>query len=79
MGANSPPSSATAWAAKPSVQVRAKQLNEGFIAWLEEHSKSNRELPGLPYLMLHALACALVDRRPYFRERKRKRLSYLSR
>jgi hypothetical protein len=49
-----------AWAAKPSVQVRAKQLNEGFIAWLEEHSKSKREFPGLPYLMLHSLAHALI-------------------
>jgi len=41
-------------------QGRAKQLNEGFIAWQEEHPKSKREFPGLPYLMLHSLAHALI-------------------
>ena len=49
-----------AWTNRPKVQARAKQLNEGFMAWHSEHPKSNREFPGLPYLMLHSLAHALI-------------------
>ena len=49
------------------MQVRAKQLNGGYTAWLDEHPKSLRELPGLPHLMLQSLARALIDWRALFR------------
>lgn len=48
------------WAKLAGTQVRAKQLHEGFVAWQEEHAKSKRLFPGIPYVMLHSLAHALI-------------------
>lgn len=45
MGGISPLNSATAWAAKSSLKVRAKQLNEDFIAGLDEQVEEQTRAP----------------------------------
>ncbi len=49
-----------AWYEKPAVKKRGKQLLEGFESWKHDHSQSNRESPGLPYIMLHSLSHLLI-------------------
>ena len=44
------------WLAKPAVQKRALGLASGFQLWREEHHGTNRDFPGVPYLLLHSLA-----------------------
>ena len=48
------------WLARTEVQKRALALAAGFEAWKREHQGSNREFPGLPYLMLHSFSHLLI-------------------
>jgi hypothetical protein len=49
-----------AWLSKPAVKEHGKQLLRGFISWLDEHQGSQRNFPGLPYIMLHSLSHLLI-------------------
>jgi len=49
-----------AWLNKPRVKERGKQLTKGFDSWLGEHQGSQRQFPGLPYVMLHSLSHVLI-------------------
>ncbi len=48
------------WVAQDGVQRRGKQLDAGFACWMDEHQGSNRQFPGLPYLMLHSFSHMLI-------------------
>jgi len=48
------------WLARTEVQKRALALAAGFEAWKKKHQGSNREFPGLPYLMLHSFSHLLI-------------------
>lgn len=49
-----------AWLERPAVRARAERLDAGFRCWKQDHEKSGREFPGLPYLMLHSLSHLLI-------------------
>jgi hypothetical protein len=49
-----------AWQKKPAVARRFRQLAAGFECWKQDHEKSSREFPGLPYVMLHSLSHLLI-------------------
>jgi len=49
-----------AWLKKPSVTQRGDQLLAGFECWLDDHDKSRRLFPGLPYILLHSLSHLLI-------------------
>lgn len=49
-----------AWQARPDVQERGRALLAGFESWRREHEGTNRDFPGLPYLMLHSFAHLLI-------------------
>jgi hypothetical protein len=49
-----------AWLARPEVQARGRELEEGFGAWRQEHAGTCRVFPGLPYLMLHSFSHLLI-------------------
>ena len=48
------------WLDKPDVKRRGERLNAGFECWKNDHNKSGREFPGLPYIMLHSLSHLLI-------------------
>jgi hypothetical protein len=48
------------WLSRSEVKERGKQLLQGFISWLDEHQGSQRNFPGLPYIMLHSLSHLLI-------------------
>ena len=48
------------WVKRSDVAARGSELIRGFDMWLEDHSSSAREFPGLPYLMLHSFSHMLV-------------------
>ena len=48
------------WVQRADVASRGAELIRGFDMWLEDHSSSSREFPGLPYLMLHSFSHMLV-------------------
>lgn len=50
----------TAWLERPEVKKRGQELEQGFKQWLAEHENAHRVFPGLPYIMLHSLAHALL-------------------
>ena len=49
-----------AWQARADVQRRGQQLAAGFARWQQEHSGTQRQFPGVPYIMLHSLAHLLT-------------------
>ena len=48
------------WLSRTAVQKRGIQLGLGFEAWCKEHQGTNRQFPGLPYLMLHSFSHMLI-------------------
>jgi hypothetical protein len=50
----------TSWMARTPVRQRGQQLEAGFKRWKEEQHGTNREFPGLPYIMLHSFAHVLI-------------------
>ena len=48
------------WVTRADVANRGAELLRGFEMWHEDHSSSNREFPGLPYIMLHSFSHMLV-------------------
>jgi hypothetical protein len=48
------------WLSRTAVQKRGIQLGLGFEAWRKEHQGTNRQFPGLPYLMLHSFSHLLI-------------------
>jgi len=54
------PKAVAAWAARPAVQARGRQLLDGFKAWQAEHPGAKATFPGLPYIMLHTLSHLLL-------------------
>lgn len=48
------------WLARPNVQQREKQLEEGWEAWGRQHPWSKSEFPGSAYVMLHSLSHMLM-------------------
>ena len=48
------------WLERPSVKGRGERLNAGFRCWKDDHNKSGREFPGLPYVMLHSLSHLMI-------------------
>ena len=48
------------WVTRADVAKRGEELLRGFEMWHEDHSSSNREFPGLPYIMLHSFSHMLV-------------------
>jgi len=48
------------WMKRPPVEERGKQLSAGFDAWRSEHEGTQRQFPGLPYIMLHSFSHLLV-------------------
>jgi Domain of unknown function (DUF1998) len=48
------------WLARPDVVERGQCLKAGFDRWKQEHPKSKREFPGLPYFLLHSLSHLLL-------------------
>ena len=48
------------WAARKDVQNYGEKLINGFAVWKAEHQSSNREFPGLPFVMLHSFSHLLV-------------------
>jgi hypothetical protein len=49
-----------AWLQKPAVTARGRKLRDGFESWKAEHPQSNRDFPGLPYIMLHSLSHLII-------------------
>ena len=49
-----------AWAERPAVQARGRELLAGFDRWKKDHDGSKREFPGLPYVMLHTFSHLLL-------------------
>jgi hypothetical protein len=49
------------WWNRPEVQARGRQLVAGFDCWKAERPGSDRDFPGLPYLMLHSFAHLLIS------------------
>lgn len=49
-----------AWIDRDDVKNRGKQLIAGFDCWKLEHQGTQREFPGLPYLMLHSFSHLLI-------------------
>ena len=49
-----------AWQARADVQRRGQQLAAGFACWQQEHSGTQRQFPGVPYIMLHSLSHLLI-------------------
>ncbi len=49
-----------AWRARPDLRERGRALLGGFANWRGEHEGTQREFPGLPYLMLHSFAHLLI-------------------
>ena len=48
------------WVARKDVTGYKDKLLEGFNVWKAEHSGSNRDFPGLPFLMLHSFSHLLL-------------------
>jgi hypothetical protein len=48
------------WLGREDVQNRGRQLDAGFARWRNEHQGSNRQFPGLPYVMLHSFSHMLI-------------------
>ena len=48
------------WLSREAVKKRDEQLQTGFGLWHDEHDKSKRLYPGLPYYMLHSLSHLLL-------------------
>ena len=48
------------WAARKDVQAYGEKLLGGFEVWKKEHKSSNREFPGLPFIMLHSFSHLLM-------------------
>jgi hypothetical protein len=48
------------WLETTEVKSRARELENGFKAWQEEHRGTHRQFPGLPYIMLHSLSHLLL-------------------
>ncbi len=48
------------WLARQAVDDRGRLLLAGFQSWQQEHPKSHREFPGLPYFLLHSLSHLLL-------------------
>jgi hypothetical protein len=48
------------WLARPAVRQRERQLEAGFAGWKNDHPKSQREFPGVAYVMLHSLSHLLI-------------------
>jgi hypothetical protein len=48
------------WLARPEVEARGRQLQEGFDRWKADHPESGREFFGLPYVLLHSLSHLLI-------------------
>lgn len=48
------------WFGRSDVQRRGQQLDAGFTCWRQEHQGTNRQFPGLPYLMLHSFSHLLI-------------------
>jgi len=55
------PAVVVAWAARPAVQARGRQLLDGFKAWQTEHPGAKATFPGVPYIMLHTLSHLLLS------------------
>ncbi len=49
-----------AWARRPEVLARGRQLEAGFSCWQAQHQGSHREFFGLPYIMLHSFSHMLM-------------------
>ncbi len=49
-----------AWLERPAVIRRGQVLQAGFAHWKREHEPTNREFPGLPYILLHSLSHLLL-------------------
>jgi hypothetical protein len=54
------PEDLDAWMRHADVIARGKLLMGGFDRWHADHTKSNRQFPGLPYVMLHSLSHLLM-------------------
>jgi hypothetical protein len=48
------------WLKRPAVIERGVALQTGFALWKRDHQQSNREFPGLPYILLHSLSHLLL-------------------
>ena len=48
------------WSKRSEVQNRGRQLMAGFECWKAEHYGTHRELPILPYIMLHSFSHLLI-------------------
>lgn len=49
-----------AWAAKKDVVERARVLENGFHAWVDEHQGTKATFPDIPYVLLHSIAHLLL-------------------
>ncbi|MDB9529586.1 DUF1998 domain-containing protein [Oscillatoria sp. CS-180] len=52
----------TTWLDKPAVQLRAKELEQGYRKWAESHGIPSEKMkfPGVAYIMLHSLSHLLI-------------------
>ncbi|MBF0613161.1 MAG: DUF1998 domain-containing protein [Magnetococcales bacterium] len=50
-----------AWLQQSQVIQRGIQLQAGFELWHNDHPQSNRQFPGLPYILLHSLSHLLMN------------------
>ncbi|AUB85697.1 DUF1998 domain-containing protein [Candidatus Thiodictyon syntrophicum] len=48
------------WLKRQAVIDRGTVLQAGFALWKRDHEQSNREFPGLPYILLHSLSHLLL-------------------
>lgn len=48
------------WLSITSVKTRGELLLAGFDKWKDEHPRSSREFPGVPYVLLHSLSHLLI-------------------
>jgi hypothetical protein len=48
------------WRKSPALQMREKQLADGFVAWQRTHSSSQAVFPGATYVLLHSLSHLLI-------------------
>jgi len=48
------------WLKRQAVIDRGAVLQAGFALWKRDHEQSNREFPGLPYILLHSLSHLLL-------------------
>lgn len=48
------------WLGRPEVETHGKSLRAGFEKWRSEHVGTQRQFPGLPYMLLHSFSHLLI-------------------